>query len=65
MKNRSKQQRLIDIMFQIAFMVHSHESFKGKDYDYISDYIREQLNACGFEVRPMGSSRAALMNESD
>ena len=74
----SKEQLLIDIMFSIGLTIHdSHKTnitrtrgddipnwFKGKSQEEVAQWIREQLNLCGFEVEPCGMSHGVLKKES-
>ena len=60
---KSKEQKLVDICFQVAIMVHEHPSFKGKSSEYVVEYVAEQLRECGFDTVPLGSSWGILRNE--
>lgn len=56
---RNNEQRLIDIMFEVAIRCHAGE------YDHLSredfgEYIAKQLNMCGFEGGPVGMSWFSL-----
>jgi hypothetical protein len=57
-----REQKLVDIMFEIAFMIHSNSAFKGKSQNeiQIAAYVADQLKQCGFETQPMGSSYGVL-----
>lgn len=57
------KQKLIDIMFEVALMIHNHPSFIGKDNEYICTWVRRQLKLCGFKTEPCGSSWGVLKNE--
>lgn len=64
--NRSKEQKLIDIMFQVA----QHSALNWSSPDYYGDHqekhmewVAEQLRECGFDTRPVGSTWGVLINE--
>ena len=57
---RNNQQKLIDIMFEIALMIHNHPYFQDKNNEKICEWIRNQLKQCGFETIPLGSSWGVL-----
>ena len=54
------EQKLIDIMFQIAQA--SAEHMHGKTQEEICTWVTEQLKDCGFETKPVGSSWGVLQN---
>lgn len=54
------KQAILNIMMEVLMMVHNHESFNGKDNEYVAEYAREQLKQCGFPTEPMGMSWAVL-----
>lgn len=70
----SREQELINIMFSIGLTIHdSHTTgitttrgddipnwFKEKSQEEVAQWIREQLNGCGFEVEPCGMSHGTL-----
>ena len=68
---RSNEQKLIDIMFQIA----QHSAIywsSGPQEKYYSDkreehmaWVAEQLRECGFDTQPIGSSWGSLKEPSD
>lgn len=52
----NREQELIDILFQVAYMVHS-ELMRNKNYHTeIAPWIVNQLHQCGFEGKSMGMS---------
>ena len=56
----SNEQKLIDIMFQIGLMIHNHPYFKDLSNEQVCEWIRTELNECGFPVKPVGSSWGVL-----
>lgn len=56
----SREQKLVDIMFQIAIMVHCDERFTKRGHMEVAEYVRSQLKECGFEVEPAGMSHGVL-----
>jgi len=59
---RTENQKLIDIMFQIAMVLHSGCNTWAKDWsdENIAEWIRDQLKICGFDTVPMGASWGVL-----
>ena len=62
---KSNEQRLIDILFEIAFKIrYDPDRFKGMSEDDFATAIRYILNGSGFKTEPMGSSWAVLKSDS-
>ena len=61
---KSNEQELIDIMFQIGLTIHDHKFFKNKNQEEIAEWIRGQLNECGFKVEPVGTSHGVLIRRT-
>ena len=57
---RSPEQRLIDIMFEVAFMVREMKTFQKMEREELADWIRTQLRSCGFDTEPVGASWGVL-----
>lgn len=58
-----REQKLIDIMFEIGLTIASHEFFANhKSNETVAKWISEQLKKCGFETEPTGSSWGVLKN---
>lgn len=57
---RSDQQKLVDIMFEVGLTIATHECFKNKSHEQIAEWIAGQLRACGFDTTPAGSSWGVL-----
>jgi len=55
---RSKEQQLIDIMFQVALMC--AERMHGKSNEEIAEWVAHQLRECGFDTEPCGASWGVL-----
>jgi hypothetical protein len=53
-------QKLIDIMFEVAFTIKESAVFNGMSNESLASWIRFQLNSCGFETEPMGMSWGVL-----
>jgi hypothetical protein len=60
---QNREQKLIDIMYQIGFTIHTNKWFKNKTQDEIAEWISGQLRDCGFKVSPCGSSYGTLDRE--
>lgn len=50
----SREQQLINIMFEVAFLARENETLKKMDRDKFAAWIRSQLEGCGFHTVPMG-----------
>jgi len=55
---QSKEQQLIDIMYQIAMTSAQH--LHGKSNEEIAKWVSEQLKHCGFDTEPRGASWGVL-----
>lgn len=56
-----RERKLCNILVQCAMMIHDPaDYFKGKDYNEVGDWIREQLDGLGFKSVPMGSLHVYL-----
>lgn len=49
-----REQKLVDIMFQVAMVAAEH--LHGKTDEEIAEWVRQQLDGCGFPTTPIGSS---------
>lgn len=58
MINRSTEQDLIDIMFQVALV--SAEYMHGKSREEIAAWVAKQLRECGYDTEPIGASWGLL-----
>lgn len=68
MSSKSREQELVDIMFQVAQFSSLYWSAKDKTEYYSKQeehmkWVAEQLKGCGFETKPMGSSWGVLVGE--
>ena len=60
----NREQKLIDIIFQIALTMWSCSNwFESKTQEEVCDWVREQLKECGFNTVPLGSSWGVLRDE--
>ena len=57
----SREQKLVDICFEIGLTVADHSKFfKQKSKKDIAQWIANQLKQCGFSTTPMGMSWGVL-----
>jgi len=67
MRERSSEQKLVDILFECVMMMHDKEYGKAlleADRDDLAAWVRRQLDGCGFpNVGPMGMSWCVLKSE--
>lgn len=58
---RSSEQQLIDIMFQVAYTIHDNPAtFEEMEVPQLMEWVAKQLRGCGFETTPMGASWGVL-----
>lgn len=64
MKEKSKEQKLIDICFQIGLLIsnRNYNLYKKSDEEK-AEWIRAQLAGCGFETQPIGCSYGVLIEK--
>jgi hypothetical protein len=60
MVERSREQQLIDILFQIAILTKENKVLQKMDREEYGKWARKQLRGCGFDTFPCGSSWAVL-----
>lgn len=58
MRQVSREQQLVDIMFQVAIMC--AERMHGKTNEEIAEWVARQLRECGFDTSPCGASWGML-----
>ena len=64
---KSKEQKLVDIMFSIVMMIHDpkyRDNFMKMNREEIAEYVAEQLRGCGFDTQPCGISWGLLSNKT-
>lgn len=63
MVERSKEQKLIDIMFEVSLCVNDWTKRDPKiTYEQINTWVANQLRQCGFDTFPCGASWGVLKN---
>jgi hypothetical protein len=64
LEHRSKEQKLIDICFDLVLTYHNFpQSFVGKSQDDVAKWVSEQLRGCGFDTEPVGASWGVLKSD--
>jgi hypothetical protein len=58
MRNRSREQQLVDITFQVAIVAAQY--LHGKSNEEIAEWTAKQLKDCGFPTTPCGASWGVL-----
>jgi len=58
MRQVSREQQLVDIMFQVALMC--AERMHGKSNEEIAEWVARQLRECGFDTEARGASWGML-----
>lgn len=56
----NKEQKLVDIMFDVAMTIRKHDSLKNKTQEELAAWVAEQLRNCGFPTTPVGASWGML-----
>lgn len=59
----SREQKLVDICFEIALTVKSYNGFKDKTNQEMAGWVAKQLEVAGFPTEPCGSSWGVLIEE--
>ena len=59
----NREQKLIDIMYEIGLTIHTNKWFKNKSQEEVAEWISGQLRGCGFKVSPCGASWGVLDKE--
>jgi len=60
---KSREQLLIDIFFEIAIMTKENKTLQEMDREEYGQWVRDQLKGCGFDTQLCGSSWAVLNNQ--
>lgn len=60
MSERTKEQRLVDIMFEMVLRATDDEVFCKKSRDDRMKWVADKLRGCGFDTIPMGMSWGVL-----
>lgn len=63
MTARSKEQKLIDIMFQCVMLRHDtqyRDYFDALNQEQMAEWVANQLRGCGFDTFPCGASWGVL-----
>lgn len=58
---REREQKLIDIMFEIA--IRSADMFRGKSREQIAEIVAMNLRHAGWDTCPMGMSWGVLVDD--
>lgn len=61
--DKSREQQLIDLMFDLAITARSSEWCKMASNESIAQWVRHNLEGCGFHTEPMGSSWGVLRDK--
>jgi hypothetical protein len=61
--SKSKEQKLIDVCFELVLVSTSSPEFCSKTNDEKAEWVRRQLNLCGFAVMPSGCSHGVLIKD--
>ena len=60
---RSDEQKLIDICFELVLVATQNKKFCKKSNEEKAAWVARQLRLCGFETEPMGASWGVLVQE--
>ena len=61
MVKASREQKLIDLCFEIGLMISEPEyGFQNMSNDTKAEWIADQLRKCGFDTQPCGASWGVL-----
>ena len=57
----NREQKLIDICFEIAMSMHNHKGyFKTANREEVAEWVADQLRESGFDTAPCGASWGVL-----
>ena len=56
----SREQKLIDIMFQLAMVMREKKGMRHMTKEQLAEWIARNLDDCGFRTKPIGSSWGVL-----
>ena len=59
-KLKQDKQKLVDIMFEIGLTIASNKNLQKSSNEQVADWIKNQLNQCGFPTTAVGSSWGVL-----
>jgi hypothetical protein len=63
--SESREQKLIDICFQLVMTLHNHQDFlASKSRDEIAAWVANTYRDCGFPTTPIGSSWGVLIERT-
>lgn len=64
MYNRTNEQKLVDIMFQVVSAAHFNPKWFAKaTHEEKMQWVAEQLDGCGFPTTPVGASWGILKKD--
>jgi hypothetical protein len=52
--------KLVDIAFEMAYEIHTHEFFKDKSWDEVAEWLQGQYQNMGYDVKSCGASYSYL-----
>lgn len=58
---RSDEQKLVDICFELVLVATQNKKFCKKSDEEKAAWVARQLRLCGFETEPMGASWGVLV----
>jgi hypothetical protein len=61
----SREQKLINICFELVMTAKDWKDFQSKSYEEIAEYVAKNLRGCGFDTEPCGSSWGVLIDEKE
>jgi hypothetical protein len=61
MRHRSREQELVDILFQLTITAATNDCFRGKSIQEIAEWTAGQLRANGFPTEPCGACWGVLV----
>lgn len=65
MTEKSSEQKLVDICFEIAIaMKMNSKNFEKMSRDEVGEWVAKQLKDCGYSTKPCGSSWGVLVDEN-
>ena len=65
MKEKSNEQKLVDICFLIALTMKGNKKLNEMSNEELAEWVAGQLRGCGFDTEPVGCSWGILKERED
>jgi len=59
--DKNDKQQLINIMFEVGLVIKENKTLQSQSNEEVAEWIRTQLDGCGFKTKPVGSLWGVLL----